>query len=162
TNCHITEAPQDPSLGPPPPTPSPALLLDPAPNSSGMPLLEVLATPVEGWKKRVDEVFRTSPEIPATPSYTSLAAVPLAQKLVDKCVGSRIRIVMKSDKEIVGTLLKLEVFVNMVLGDVTEFEITPEGRRVTKLDHILLNENNITMLVPGGEGPEVSPEEKIS
>uniref|UniRef100_A0A8D2HGQ9 LSM domain-containing protein n=1 Tax=Urocitellus parryii TaxID=9999 RepID=A0A8D2HGQ9_UROPR len=38
---------------------------------------------------------------------------------------------------------------------VTEFEITPEGRRITKLDQILLNGNNITMLVPGGEGPEV-------
>nr|XP_039329349.1 zinc finger MYM-type protein 5 isoform X2 [Saimiri boliviensis boliviensis] len=46
-------------------------------------------------------------------------------------------------------------FVNMVLEDVTEFEITPEGRRITKLDQILLNGNNITMLVPGGEGPEI-------
>ncbi|KAI1239769.1 hypothetical protein IHE44_0011201, partial [Lamprotornis superbus] len=33
----------------------------------------------------------------------------------------------------------------MVLEDVTEFEITPEGRRITKLDQILLNGNNITM-----------------
>lgn len=62
---------------------------------------------------------------------------------------------MKSDKEIVGTLLGFDDFVNMVLEDVTEFEITPEGRRITKLDQILLNGNNITMLVPGGEGPEV-------
>ncbi|GAB1290865.1 U6 snRNA-associated Sm-like protein LSm5 [Apodemus speciosus] len=68
--------------------------------------------------------------------------------LVDKCIGSRIHIVMKSDKEIVGTLLGFDDFVNMV-------EITPEGRRITKLDQILLNGNNITMLVPGGEGPEV-------
>ncbi|CAO2645440.1 U6 snRNA-associated Sm-like protein LSm5 [Lemmus lemmus] len=44
---------------------------------------------------------------------------------------------------------------DMVLEDVTEFEITPEGRRITKLDQILLNGNNIMMLVPGGEGPEV-------
>uniref|UniRef100_A0A3B4YWZ8 LSM5 homolog, U6 small nuclear RNA and mRNA degradation associated n=1 Tax=Seriola lalandi dorsalis TaxID=1841481 RepID=A0A3B4YWZ8_SERLL len=44
---------------------------------------------------------------------------------------------------------------DMVLEDVTEFEITPEGRRITKLDQILLNGNNITMLIPGGEGPEV-------
>uniref|UniRef100_A0A8C3UPJ8 LSM5 homolog, U6 small nuclear RNA and mRNA degradation associated n=1 Tax=Catharus ustulatus TaxID=91951 RepID=A0A8C3UPJ8_CATUS len=34
---------------------------------------------------------------------------------------------------------------DMVLEDVTEFEITPEGRRITKLDQILLNGNNITM-----------------
>ncbi|XP_044243367.1 U6 snRNA-associated Sm-like protein LSm5 isoform X1 [Ursus arctos] len=80
----------------------------------------------------------------------------LPLELVDKCIGSRIHIVMKSDKEIVGTLLGFDDFVNMVLEDVTEFEITPEGRRITKLDQILLNGNNITMLVPGGEGPEYS------
>uniref|UniRef100_A0A3Q4GXG3 U6 snRNA-associated Sm-like protein LSm5 n=1 Tax=Neolamprologus brichardi TaxID=32507 RepID=A0A3Q4GXG3_NEOBR len=57
--------------------------------------------------------------------------------------------------KIVGTLLGFDDFVNMVLEDVTEFEITPEGRRITKLDQILLNGNNITMLIPGGEGPEV-------
>jgi LSM domain len=34
----------------------------------------------------------------------------------------------------------------MVLEDVTEFESTPEGRRITKLDQILLNGNNITMV----------------
>ncbi|XP_032940867.1 U6 snRNA-associated Sm-like protein LSm5 isoform X1 [Catharus ustulatus] len=69
----------------------------------------------------------------------------LPLELVDKCIGSRIHIVMKSDKEIVGTLLGFDDFVNMVLEDVTEFEITPEGRRITKLDQILLNGNNITM-----------------
>uniref|UniRef100_A0A8C6FIE5 Sm domain-containing protein n=1 Tax=Moschus moschiferus TaxID=68415 RepID=A0A8C6FIE5_MOSMO len=47
------------------------------------------------------------------------------------------------------------VTVNMVLEDVIEFEIIPEGRRITKLDQILLNGNNITMLVPGGQGPEI-------
>ena len=44
----------------------------------------------------------------------------------------------------------------MVLEDVTEFENTPEGRRITKLDQILLNGNNICILVPGGEGPEIN------
>jgi len=84
-------------------------------------------------------------------------AVPtlLPLELVDKCIGSRIHIIMKNDKEIVGTLLGFDDFVNMVLEDVLEFETTAEGRRVTKLDQILLNGNNITMLVPGGEGPEV-------
>jgi U6 snRNA-associated Sm-like protein LSm5 len=42
----------------------------------------------------------------------------------------------------------------MVLEDVTEYETTAEGRRVTgRLDQILLNGNNIAMLVPG-TGPE--------
>ncbi|XP_025204668.1 U6 snRNA-associated Sm-like protein LSm5 isoform X1 [Melanaphis sacchari] len=79
--------------------------------------------------------------------------LPILLELVDKCIGSRIHIVMKNDKEIVGTLLGFDDFVNMLLEDVTEYESTPEGRRVTKLDQILLNGNNITMLVPGGEMP---------
>lgn len=79
----------------------------------------------------------------------------LPLELIDKCIGSKIHIVMKNDKEIVGTLLGFDDFVNMVLEDVTECEITPEGRRITRLDQILLNGNNITMMVPGGEMPEI-------
>ena len=41
-----------------------------------------------------------------------------------------------------------------MLEDVTEFETTPDGKKITKLEQILLNGNNITMLVPGGDGPE--------
>ena len=67
-------------------------------------------------------------------------------ELVDKAIGSRMHIIMKNDKEIVGTLLGFDDFVNMVLEDVTEYESTPEGRRITKLDQILLNGNNITMV----------------
>uniref|UniRef100_A0A3B1J7W6 U6 snRNA-associated Sm-like protein LSm5 n=1 Tax=Astyanax mexicanus TaxID=7994 RepID=A0A3B1J7W6_ASTMX len=92
----------------------------------------------------------------ATAASNPSQLLPL--ELVDKCIGSRIHIVMKNDKEIVGLYLRLlPLLINsdMVLEDVTEFEITPEGRRITKLDQILLNGNNITMLIPGGEGPEV-------
>ena len=34
---------------------------------------------------------------------------------MDKCIGSRIHIVMKSDKEIVGTLLGFDDFVSILL-----------------------------------------------
>ena len=85
-------------------------------------------------------------------SGTPNTLLPL--ELVDKAIGSRIHIIMKNDKEVVGTLLGFDDFVNMVLDDVVEYESTSEGRRVTRLDQILLNGNNITMLVPGGEGPE--------
>ena len=78
----------------------------------------------------------------------------LPLELVDKAIGSRMHIIMKNDKEVVGTLLGFDDFVNMVLEDVTEYEMTSEGRRGTKLDQILLNGNNITILVPGGDGPE--------
>ena len=52
-------------------------------------------------------------------------------------------------------LLSHPRYVNMVLEDVTEFESTPEGRRINKLDQIFLNGNHVTMLVPGGNGPDM-------
>ncbi|CAI7809076.1 unnamed protein product [Closterium sp. NIES-53] len=76
-------------------------------------------------------------------------------ELIDRCIGSKIWVIMKGDKELVGTLRGFDVFVNMVLEDVTEYEHTLEGSRVTKLDQILLNGNNIAILVPGGS-PEGS------
>ena len=93
----------------------------------------------------------TKSEVMSFPNQSSL--LPL--ELVDKCIGSRIHVIMKSEKEIVGTLLGFDDYVNMVLEEVTEFENTQEGRKITKLDQILLNGNNVAMLVPGGEGPEV-------
>ena len=87
-------------------------------------------------------------------SSASNPSTLLPLELIDKCIGSKIHIIMKNDKEIVGTLLGFDDFVNMVLEDVTEYEVLPEGKRVTKLEQILLNGNNITMMIPGGEGPD--------
>ena len=74
----------------------------------------------------------------------------MPSELIDKCIGSRIWVVMKGDKELVGTLRGFDLFVNMVLEEVEEYEPSPEGMRVTKMDQILLNGNNIAVLVPGG------------
>ncbi|KFO30321.1 U6 snRNA-associated Sm-like protein LSm5 [Fukomys damarensis] len=65
----------------------------------------------------------------------------LLPAFVDQCLGSRIHIMMNSDKKIVRITLGFD-FVNMALKDVTELEITPEGRNVTKLDLILKSGNN--------------------
>ena len=70
----------------------------------------------------------------------------LPLELIDKCIGSKMWVIMKGDKEIVGTLRGFDDYVNMVLDDVTEYETTQEGRRVTKLDHILLNGNNVALV----------------
>ena len=35
-------------------------------------------------------------------------------ELIDKCIGSRIHIIMKSDKEIVGVLLGFDDYVNIL------------------------------------------------
>ncbi|RPB23230.1 like-Sm ribonucleo protein, partial [Terfezia boudieri ATCC MYA-4762] len=71
-------------------------------------------------------------------------------ELIDKCVGSRIWVVMKGDKEFSGMLVGFDDYVNMVLEDVTEYDSA--GAQV-KLKKILLNGNNICMLIPGGDGP---------
>jgi U6 snRNA-associated Sm-like protein LSm5 len=82
--------------------------------------------------------------VSSAPSYLPMA-------LIDKCVGSRIWVILKGDKELVGTLRGFDEFVNMVLEDVVEYTFTTKGREATKLDSILLNGANIAMLVPGGE-----------
>ena len=58
----------------------------------------------------------------------------LPLELVDKCIGSRIWVIMKGDKEVVGTLRGFDEYVNMVLDDVTEYVVTARGREKTKLD----------------------------
>ncbi|GJQ14689.1 hypothetical protein GpartN1_g7016.t1 [Galdieria partita] len=78
----------------------------------------------------------------------------LPLELVDKCIGSQIWVLMKTDKEFTGVLRGFDQFVNMVLEDVSEYEWTSEGLIRKHLDQILLNGNNICVLVPGGSGPE--------
>ncbi len=67
-------------------------------------------------------------------------------ELVDKCIGSRMHIIMKNDKELYGTLIGFDDFVNMLMDDVIEVEYTADGKRITKLEQILLNGNNIAMV----------------
>jgi len=45
-----------------------------------------------------------------------MASQLMPLELVDKCIGSRIHIIMRNDKEIVGTLLGFDEFVNMVMA----------------------------------------------
>ncbi len=89
-----------------------------------------------------------------TGSGGQVSLLPL--ELVDKAIGSRMHVIMKNDRELVGTFRGFDGYVNMVLEDVTEFESTPEGRRINKLDQIFLNGSHVTMLVPGGEGPDIN------
>ncbi|CAB3397162.1 unnamed protein product [Caenorhabditis bovis] len=56
----------------------------------------------------------------------------LPLELIDKCIGSRIWVIMKGEKEIVGTLTGFDDYVNMVLEDVVEYETTPDGKRAEK------------------------------
>ena len=44
----------------------------------------------------------------------------LPSELVERCVGSPLWVLMKSERELVGTLRGFDVYVNMVLEDVRE------------------------------------------
>ncbi|UXI22621.1 hypothetical protein NH340_JMT08564 [Sarcoptes scabiei] len=46
----------------------------------------------------------------STPIVNPSTILPL--ELIDKCIGSKIHIIMKNDKEIVGTLLGFDDFVS--------------------------------------------------
>lgn len=74
----------------------------------------------------------------------------LPAELIAKCIESKVWIIMKNNKELVGTLKGYDVYVNMVLEDVTEYESTATGKVANHLEKILLNGNNIAILVPGG------------
>ncbi|TFK77191.1 Sm-like ribonucleo protein [Pluteus cervinus] len=83
-----------------------------------------------------------------------MASQILPLELIDRCIGSRIWVVMKNEREFTGTLAGFDDFVNMVLEDVTEYETTAEGIKKTSLAQTLLNGNNICVLIPGSSGPD--------
>ncbi|ORZ36579.1 hypothetical protein BCR44DRAFT_1401978 [Catenaria anguillulae PL171] len=79
----------------------------------------------------------------------------LPLELIDKTIGSQIRVIMKSQVEFVGTLIGFDEFVNMVLENVTEYTRDDQGNLVpNQLDQILLNGGSVAMLVPNGSRPE--------
>ena len=88
-----------------------------------------------------------APRKPPAPASNPSHLLP--SELIDKCVGSRVWVLMKGDRELVGTLRGFDVFVNMVLDDVVESR--GDGGEEVKMDTILLNGNNVAALVPGGK-----------
>ena len=67
---------------------------------------------------------------PLSPTYINPHVLTIAPtdppnppELIDKCVNSRIWVIMKGDKEFAGTLLGFDDYVNMVLEDVIELYV---------------------------------------
>ncbi|EAN34044.1 putative U6 snRNA-associated Sm-like protein LSm5 [Theileria parva strain Muguga] len=88
-------------------------------------------------------------------STIEASAVYLPLALIDKCLGSKIWIIMKNDKEITGTLRGFDDYMNMVLEDVVDYSFSPDGVKTTELNDALVNGNNVAMLVPGGKPTNV-------
>lgn len=75
----------------------------------------------------------------------------LPAELVDRCVGSTVWVILRSERELVGTLRGFDAYVNMVLENVTETATAADGSQsTTQLTQMLLNGSNIALIVPGG------------
>ena len=104
------------------------------------------------WFSYLVGMAAVAPPTQAPGSSKANASQILPSELIDRCVGSPIWVIMKSQTELTGTLRGFDVYVNMVLDDVTEFERLADGQvRTNKMEQILLNGNNIAALVPGGK-----------
>jgi small nuclear ribonucleoprotein (snRNP)-like protein len=86
------------------------------------------ATTAETSNLSNNQATVSAPPTVVTPSAVTVQLLPL--ELVDKCIGSKIHVIMKSDKEIVGTLLGFDDYVNMVLDDVSSHESTLVIRKI--------------------------------
>ncbi|VEU19497.1 DEKNAAC100585 [Brettanomyces naardenensis] len=83
------------------------------------------------------------------------ASIPsvLPLELIDKSIGSKIWAIMSDFHEFVGTLVGFDDFVNIILSDVTEYDVA--RKVVCKRSKLLLSSRNLAMLVPEGKGPEI-------
>ncbi|ORY16306.1 hypothetical protein BCR34DRAFT_476659, partial [Clohesyomyces aquaticus] len=64
-------------------------------------------------------------------------------ELIDKCLGSRVWVLMKDDKEYVGTLLGFDDYVNMVLEEAVEYDYS---YGITKMKKVLLNGSGVVVV----------------
>jgi len=79
------------------------------------------------------------------------ASQVLPSELVDRCVGSSVWVILRSERELVGTLRGFDAYVNMVLENVTETFTSSDGtHHSSSLGKMLLNGSNIALIVPGG------------
>ena len=53
---------------------------------------------------------------PSAPNPSHL----LPSEVMDKCIGSKLWVILRNERELVGTLKGFDLYVNMVLEDVTE------------------------------------------
>lgn len=67
-------------------------------------------------------------------------------ELIDSCIGSKIWVVMKSEKEFTGTLKYFDDYVNMVLEDVTELYVYTSKHLRTQENEINRGNSKLTGL----------------
>ncbi|QPG76870.1 hypothetical protein FOA43_004264 [Brettanomyces nanus] len=95
-------------------------------------------------------------EVTSVSEVSSVPAIPsiLPLELIDKSIGTKIWAIMSDFHEFVGTLIGFDDFVNIILSDVTEYDVAK--KEVSKKSKMLISSRNLAMLVPNGDGPELS------
>lgn len=91
-----------------------------------------------------DENTPTSTD-PSTESSSKKDTV-LPLEVIDRAIGTDIKILLTTNKEFTGKLVGFDDFVNVVLEDATE--IDGDGNAGGKIKRMLLNGSQIAMLSP--------------
>lgn len=86
------------------------------------------------------------PETGSNPLKLEDISAMLPLEVIDRAIGTQIRILLSNNKEFEGTLIGFDDFVNVVLQDVTE--IDDEGGEGKVIRKMLLNGTQIAMLCP--------------
>lgn len=80
------------------------------------------------------------------PSLAVEPATVLPLEVIDKAIGTQIKVLLTNNKEFHGKLVGFDDFVNVVLEDVQE--VDAEGQKGKTLKKMLLNGTQIAMLCP--------------
>lgn len=91
-----------------------------------------------------EEHTQTSTE--PTTEETSRKDTILPLEVIDRAIGTDIKILLTNNKEFTGKLVGFDDFVNVVLEDATE--IDGDGNTGSKIKRMLLNGSQIAMLSP--------------
>lgn len=86
------------------------------------------------------------PETGSNPLKLEDISAMLPLEVIDRAIGTQIRILLSNNKEFEGTLIGFDDFVNVVLQDVTE--IDDEGGEGKVIRKMLLNGTQMAMLCP--------------
>ena len=85
----------------------------------------------------------------------------LPLEVLDKCVGRKLWILMKNDREYFGTLTGFtdeQSMLALVLQDVKEYTYPGgkggERKLLKKMESILLNGTHICLMIPGDDEPQ--------
>ncbi|KAF2003462.1 U6 snRNA-associated Sm-like protein-like protein LSm5 [Amniculicola lignicola CBS 123094] len=78
-----------------------------------------------------------------------MAAEPLLPlEILDKCIGSRVWVLLDTGREMVGKLVGCDEYVNIIMEDVTDVDPTVGNLHWPR---VLLSGNKVNALIPGGE-----------